>query len=117
MSDPVVTVDPGQKGNANLVYILYLCSFLIGVSALVGVIMAYIGKDTASPLVRSHYQNQINIFWKMLLFMVVGAVLTLIIVGVLIILAAIVWYVIRVVKGMQALLAEQPIDDPASWGI
>ncbi|WP_018147689.1 DUF4870 family protein [Henriciella marina] len=117
MSDPIVTVDPGQKGNANLVYILYLCSFLIGVSALVGVVMAYVGKSTASPLVQSHYENQINIFWKMFLFMVIGAVLTLLVVGILIILAAIVWYVIRVVKGMQALSSGEIITNPESWGI
>ena len=117
MADPIVTVDPGLKGNANLVYILYLCSFLIGVSAVIGVVMAYVGKSTASPLVKSHYQNQINIFWKMFLFMVIGAVLTLLVVGILIILAAIVWYVIRVVKEMQALSDDQMIEDPTSWGI
>ena len=108
MADPVVTVDPGNKGNANLVYILYLCSFLIGISSVVGVVMAYVGKADASPLVRSHYDNQINIFWKMLLYVVVG---------ILIIFAAVVWYVIRIVKGMQALAADQPIENPGSWGI
>lgn len=117
MADPVVTVDPGNKGNANLVYILYLCSFLIGISSVVGVVMAYVGKEDASPLVRSHYDNQINIFWKMLLYVLVGTILLLVVVGILIIFAAVVWYVIRIVKGMQALAADQPIENPGSWGI
>ena len=117
MSDPVVTVDPGQKGNANLVYILYLCSFIVGITSVIGVIMAYLARDGADPLLRSHYDNLINIFWKMLLFTIIGAMLTIVLVGILIILAAIVWFVIRILKGMQALSADQPIDDPGSWGI
>ena len=111
-----ISIDPGQKGNANLVYILYLVSIIVGVTAIVGVIMAYLGKSNASPTLISHYNNQINIFWKALLYSVIGVVLSVIIIGILILLVALIWYIVRTIKGMQALSAEQPIENPGSWG-
>ena len=117
MSDHGFSVDPSQKNTVNLVYILYLCSLFIGITSIIGVVLAYINKGNASPLLRSHYQNQIGIFWKMLLYTIIGAVLTIILIGLLIILAAIVWFVIRNIKGMQALSEGRPIDDPGNWGI
>ncbi|MEQ8556830.1 MAG: hypothetical protein RIB03_00800 [Henriciella sp.] len=117
MSDTQLSIDPGQKGNVNLIYILYLISLVVGVTSIIGVIMAYIGKSGASPALVSHYNNQINIFWKMLVFAIIGAVLSIVLVGFLVLLAAVVWFIIRVVKGMQALSADQPIEDPGSWGI
>jgi len=35
--------------------------------------------------------------------------------GILTGLAALVWYIVRCVKGMQSLSAGQPIDNPGSW--
>lgn len=110
-----VSVDPNTQGNANLIYILYLVGIVIGVTSIVGVVMAYLGKDGASPLLTSHYNNQINIFWKMLLFGVVGVVLTFVVIGILILLAALIWYIVRCVKGMQALARGEAIENPGSW--
>ena len=63
----------------------------------------------------SHYNNQINIFWKGLLYSVIGVVLTAVLIGILILLAALIWYIVRCIKGMQALSAGQPIENPGSW--
>lgn len=116
MSDPTqISVDPNTRGNANLVYILYLVAIVIGVTSIVGVIMAYVAKDQADPLLKSHYDNQINIFWKGLLYMLIGVVTSVILIGFLVLLAALVWYIVRCVKGMQALSAGQPIENPGSW--
>jgi uncharacterized membrane protein len=116
MSDPTqISVDPNTRGNANLVYILYLVAIVIGVTSIVGVIMAYVAKDQADPLLKSHYDNQINIFWKGLLYMLIGVVTSIIVIGFLVLLAALVWYIVRCVKGMQALSAGQPIENPGSW--
>ena len=117
MSDTQLSIDPGQKGNANLIYILYLLSFVVGITSIIGVIMAYLGKSGASPVLISHYNNQINIFWKMLVYTLIGAVLSIVLVGFLVLIAAVVWFIIRVVKGMQALSADLPIEDPGTWGI
>lgn len=119
MTDPTqVSVDPATKGNANLIYILYLVSIIVGITGLVGVVMAYIGKGDAAndPVLTSHYNNQINIFWKMLLYTVIGIVLTMVIIGVLVLLAALIWYIVRCVKGMQSLSRGEAIANPGSWG-
>ncbi len=110
-----VSVDPNTKGNANLIYILYLVGIVVGVTAIVGVVMAYIGKGQGNALLENHYNNQINIFWKGLLYMFVGVILSAILIGFLVLLAALVWYIIRIVKGMQALSANQEIENPGSW--
>lgn len=110
-----ISVDPNTKGNANLIYILYLVGIVVGVTPIIGVIMAYIGKGQGNPVLESHYNNQINIFWKGLLYSVIGVVLTAVLIGVLILLAALIWYIVRCIKGMQALSAGQPIENPGSW--
>jgi len=46
---------------------------------------------------------------------VIGAVLTVVLIGILILLAALIWYIVRSIKGMQALSAGQPIENPGSW--
>lgn len=116
MSDNTpISVDPNTQGNVNLIYILYLVGIVAGVTTLVGVIMAYIGKDGASALTTNHYNNQINIFWKGLLYSVIGIVLTPILIGILILLGALVWYIIRVVQGMQAMSQGREIANPGSW--
>lgn len=115
-AEPTISTNPSQRGNANLIYILYLVGLVAGITAIVGVIMAYMAKDQAPDWLRSHYHNQINIFWKALLYCVAGAVLSIILIGFLILLFTLVWYVVRIIKGMQALSSGQPYPNPSSWG-
>jgi uncharacterized membrane protein len=115
-TDVDVSIEGGNPGNANLIYILYLVSIVVGITSIVGVIMAYIGRGEAGPVVQSHYNNQIGIFWKALLFSVIGVITMMFIVGFFILLATLVWYVMRVVTGMQSLSKGQAVANPGSWG-
>lgn len=110
------SLDAGSRGHVNLIYGLYLVGLVAGVTALIGVVMAYAGKDRGEPWLLSHYHNQINIFWKALFYSVVGWLLTWVLVGFLILLGGLIWYVVRTVKGMQALARHEPIERPGSWG-
>lgn len=112
---PQISVDPGSRGNSNLIYFLYLASLVLGITAIIGVVMAYLGKGKGDAVVESHYVNQIHIFWKMLLYCIIASFLTLILIGILLFLAALVWYIVRIVKGMQALSAGEPVENPESW--
>lgn len=114
--DPQISMQEGDPGNANLIYILYLVGIAVGLTALVGLVMAYMGRKDADPVIQSHYSNQINIFWKGLLYSVIGVVLTAVLIGVLILLAALIWYIVRTVKGMQALGRGEAIANPGAWG-
>jgi uncharacterized membrane protein len=108
-------IDPKSGSTANLVYVLYLASLVVGVTALVGVIMAYINKGEAPDWVQTHYRFQIRTFWIGILFSIIGALTTLILIGWLIILLVAVWWIIRCIKGMQYIGKQQPYPNPATW--
>ena len=113
---PLISIEPGSRGNANLIYFLYIVApVFFQLLALVGVVMAYLGKGKGDALVENHYRNQINIFWKMLLYCLISGLLTFILIGVLLFLAALVWYIVRIVKGLQALSAGELVENPESW--
>ena len=101
---------------ALIVYILYLASYVIGITAVVGVIIAHVQiGSTADPMLRSHYQWQIRTFWIGLLYFVIGVVLCFVLVGILVLLFWFIWTVVRTIKGLLALNENRPITDPTSW--
>lgn len=97
-----------------IIYALYLANFVVPFTALVGVIMAYINKGDGNFL-DSHYQFQIRTFWIGLLYAFIGAVLTLIVIGWLILFFYLIWLIVRCVKGFKYLNKQQPMPDPTSW--
>ena len=108
----------GEPGHANLIYVLFLAGLVTsGVTALVGVVMAYIAREDGDETVRSHYANQISIFWKTLVFVAAGFILMIVAIGFLILLAAAVWYIVRIVKGMTALSKNAVAPEPDRWGL
>lgn len=110
------SIDTTKVGaTANLIYILYLVSLIVGVTALVGVIMAYMNKGEAPEWVQTHYRLQIRTFWIGILFSIVGVVTTIILIGWLILLLVVVWWIVRCVKGMQYVGKQQPYPNPATW--
>jgi len=104
-----------DSGLAFVVYILYLLGFVTGVSAVVGLIIAWMQIERAEPVVRSHFRFQIRTFWIGLVFLVAGAITLQIAVGALILAWWVVWTAIRCVKGLLALNAGEAIADPESW--
>lgn len=118
MADPTVPTaasSPSEGKTATVIYVLYLASILIGVTAVVGVVMAYVYRNDGPAWVRTHYQFQIRTFWIGLLFAVVGLLLTVILIGWLVLLALLIWLVIRCVKGMNYVSKAQAHPDPETW--
>jgi len=97
----------------HFVYALYAASVLFGLTALIGVIIAYLKRpEAAGTWLESHYEWQIRTFWWGLLFMVIGAATTFVMIGFLIMFAALVWLIYRVVKGWVRLNNARALDDP-----
>ncbi|MGI2258125.1 DUF4870 family protein [Shewanella sp. GXUN23E] len=115
MEREITTAGDSGAGGAKIVYLLYLVGLVFGITGIIGVILAYINKDDAQPWVQTHYQYQIRTFWIGLLMMFVGILLALIVVGYLIWLFWLVWFIVRNIKGFQALEKQQPIANPTSW--
>jgi uncharacterized membrane protein len=100
---------------ALIVYILYFLAYFTGITAIIGVIIAHVQVDRADPMLATHYRFQIRTFWIGLLYLVVGTVLSLIVIGVVVLAWWFIWSLIRNIKGVLALYERRPIADPTSW--
>jgi len=100
---------------ALIVYILYLAAYVVGVTAVIGVIIAHIQVGTAEPMLASHYRFQIRTFWIGVLYLMVGFVLVWVLIGFLVLLWWFIWSLVRNIKGILALNENRPIADPGSW--
>jgi len=105
------------KGAAMLVYVLLLLSTVIPFTGLIGVVVAYVYRDEAAEWLQSHFQHQIRTFWISLLAVVLSMLLMLIKIGVLLLLAWLVWFLVRCIKGMRLLNLNRPYPTPQSWGL
>jgi uncharacterized membrane protein len=100
---------------AGVVYILYFLAYFTGITAIAGVIVAHVQVDTADPMLQTHYRFQIRTFWIGLLYLVVGTVLAMVIVGIFVLLWWFIWSLVRNIKGILALNESRPIAHPESW--
>ncbi len=98
-----------------LIYILFLANIIVPFLGLIGVVMAYVNKQDGPDWLQTHYQFQIRTFWIGLLYFSVGALLTLVLVGWLVILLALVWLIVRCAKGMKYLDQQQAHPNPTGW--
>lgn len=105
----------GTPGYARLVYVGLLAGLLIPGTNVVAAGLAWLGRDAGSEVLQRHALNQLHIFWKSAVLVLIGLGLTWFLFGILIVMAAIVWYVLRITKGLQALAAGSPPDNPESW--
>jgi uncharacterized membrane protein len=113
-----VTPQPPVISNYGLVltvYILYLFGFVTAITALVGVIIAYLQQDKTDPVCQSHFRFQITTFWIGLGYLFVGLLTIHIVIGAFILLWWVIWTLIRCVKGLLALNRGEPICNPNSW--
>lgn len=110
------------KPIAMVVYVLFMLSFLYFIPGIVGLIVAYLKRgDARGTWVESHFDWQIETFWKSLWW-----ALGLVVLGVLVVvvtefaglplillygagLAVSLWYIYRLVRGALALYDERPI--------
>jgi uncharacterized membrane protein len=58
-----------------IVYVLYFLGLFHGVTMVIGLIIAYVSRDSAGPRMASHYTWLIRTFWTALAGFVVGGLL------------------------------------------
>ncbi len=108
-------LEPG-KTNLQVIYVLYLVSFIFGgLTALIGLVVAYINRGKSEAWMETHYTWLIRTFWIGLLYAFVCMLLAFVLIGFLLMLAVAVWIIIRCVVGLQALGRGEPIANPQSW--
>ncbi|WP_273146597.1 DUF4870 family protein [Oceanicaulis alexandrii] len=107
----------GDRILAVINYALLLVGIGNGLTVLIAAILAYVRKDNADPLVKNHFQFQIRTFWYWLAMVIVGALTWILLIGMLILLIANIWLVIRSVVGMIRLVDGRPHSDPTGFWV
>lgn len=115
MSDPVLAPANDNSMMAKIVYILYMAGLIVGLTGIVGVVIAYVQRNESADWLKSHFEFQIRTFWIGLIYIVVGSILTLILVGYLVFLFWVVWLIVRCVKGFLLIDKKLPHPNPQGW--
>lgn len=98
------------KTLTTVIYALYAASLLVGISCLVAIVMNYVKKDdVAGTLFESHFRWQIRTFWFSLLWGILGVITFIVIIGWFILMADLVWFIYRIVKGWLRLNENKPM--------
>jgi uncharacterized membrane protein len=112
--EPVV---PGFDLNkATIVSLLYIAGFVVGITGLVGFILALVWKEeVAGTWEESHLQFHIMTFVIGFVVAIVGGILSFILIGIPILLALAVWILVRSVLALLKAQKHEPIADPKTW--
>ncbi len=111
---PVPVREKGQ-GTVMLVYVLLLTSVVFPLSGLIGIIIAYVYRDEAPVWLQTHFRLQIRTFWISFLYITLGLLLLVVVIGRLILLFWLVWFLVRCIKGIRYLNRGQTYPNPAGW--
>lgn len=105
------TEDANLRQYTMIVYIMYLASILIGITSIVGVIMAYIKRaEFAGSAYESHITYLIRTFWISFIGSVIGALTSFLGIGLLILIAVGIWFIYRSIAGFIKFNDNKPID-------
>lgn len=114
---PPATATGGFDLNGpTIVSLLYLSAFLVGVTGIVGVVLAYIWKGEArDPWEASHYEYLIRTFWIGLIGSLIGLLLLLVLIGFVVLPAIAVLVVVRCVLSLVNAQKRAPMPNPRGW--
>jgi uncharacterized membrane protein len=99
-----------------VISLLYLSSMVLGVTALVGLVLAYVWKGEAhAEWENSHYEYLIRTFWLGLIGAMVSVLLMIVLVGFLLMVAVGVLVVVRCVLSLINAQKHLPMPNPRTW--
>jgi len=98
-----------------IISLLYLSSFFLGITAIVGVVLAYVWKsEPRADWEASHYQYLINTFWIGLIGGIIGFILLFLLIGLLILPLVFVLVVVRCVLSLINAQKKRPMPNPGT---
>ena len=87
---------------------LILTAFLTGWPSIIAVILNYVKRsEVRGTWLDSHFSWQIRTFWFALLWLLIGGVLALVLVGFVVLFAVGVWVLYRIIRGWLALSSQK----------
>lgn len=116
MSDYATPEENRFRDTCVLVHALNVASCVFGITALVALIIAYVKRDEmAGTIWAGHLTYAIRTFWLSLLFTFIGAILSVIGVGIVLLLLVALWFLIRSVVALLKAIDRRPIPDPKTF--
>ncbi|HCE79378.1 MULTISPECIES: DUF4870 family protein [Thermodesulfobacterium] len=99
-----------HKRLTEIIYVLYALSLLVGITGIVAIVMNYIKRqEVKGTYLESHFRWQIRTFWFALIWSFIGIITSLIIIGWFVLIATLVWFIYRIVKGWIRLREGKPM--------
>ncbi|QFT76651.1 hypothetical protein [Erythrobacter sp. THAF29] len=96
-----------------IISLLYLGSFLTGVSGLVGIVLAHVWQgENKEEWAASHFTYLIRTFWIGLVASIISIVLILVAIGFLLIPLVTIWFGVRSVLSLVKAQKREPMPDP-----
>lgn len=93
-----------------IIYGLYIASVFLGITVIIGIIMAYAKRDDATGTVyRSHLDSLVKIFWVSLGLYVVGFITSFFMIGFVILFATAIWFLYKTVTGLIRCIDGKPL--------
>ena len=111
----VPSMNTGSVSKSTIVAGLYLASFVFGITGLVGLIMAYVWRDEVrGTWEESHITYLIRTFWIGFILSVIGFILTVVLIGIFIIFAAMIQLAVRSVFSIIRAQKKEAMPDPTT---
>lgn len=103
--------------NPTIISLLFLGSFVTGLTGLVGIVLAYVWRDDQEAWAASHFTYLIRTFWIGLLASIVSAILVFVLIGIPMMFAVAVWFGVRSVMSIVKAQKREPMPDPETLWI
>jgi len=119
MNEPS-TNDSGNNSGFDLnqptiISLLYLGSFITGVSGLVGIVLAHVWQgENQDNWAASHFTYLIRTFWIGFIASIIAAVLTFVLIGLILLPLIAIWVGVRSVMSLIKAQKQEPMPDPAT---
>jgi uncharacterized membrane protein len=113
---PTTSIFSDERQMAAIVYVLFLAP-LGGLTHIIGLVLAYVARDSAPEWLRTHYTYLIRTFWIGALYFLIAGTLCLVLIGFLLLPLVFIWLVVRCAIGLMRLVRNEAIARPMSWTI
>lgn len=102
-----------RMNRPTVIALLYIGSFLAGITTLVGIVLAHVWKNEPhAGWEDSHYRYLIRTFWLGLGYTVLGVILAFVGVGFLILALIPIWFAVRAIRVLVAAQREEALPRP-----
>ncbi len=110
VSAPTALTQKDQSAKTNIIicYVLFLASFLTGITFFAAGIWAYLKRDEAidTPFA-DHYNTIIRTFWTCIILSIVGFITWIVFIGVFIVLFASIYLLWKSIKGLSRITSDK----------